>query len=77
MGKRIILFDQHHPDEPLEAEVEHWSATELSLTIPNKQVSFKLLRQNPESPFQGSLDGRNFVFNPTESAYAALFKTSF
>jgi hypothetical protein len=77
MGKRIILFDQHHPDEPLEAEVEHWSQTELTLTIPSTYVSFKLLRQNPESLFQESLDGRNFVFDPTESAYAALFKTSF
>ena len=74
MGKRIILFDEHRPDEPLEAEVEQSSPMELTLAIPSTQVRFKLHRQHIDLPFEGSLNGRNFQFDPGKSPFAALFE---
>jgi hypothetical protein len=38
MGKRIILLDEYHPDEAIEAEVEQSSSMELILTIPYTEV---------------------------------------
>lgn len=74
MGKRVVLFDQHHPNAPVEAEVEHSSPTELNLVIPNTQVRFKLCRRDRKSFFEGSLGRREFMFDPSNSAFAALFE---
>jgi hypothetical protein len=74
MGKRIILFAAHHPDEPLEVEIEQSSLMELSLSIPNTQVRFKLHRDDPETPFEGSLGGRDFIYDPSKPTFAALFE---
>jgi hypothetical protein len=70
VGKRIILLDEYHRDEPIEAEVERSSPTELILTIPNTEGRFKLRRHDPESPFKGSLGGRDFVLDPRKSGIA-------
>jgi hypothetical protein len=74
MSKRIILFDAYHPDEPLEAEIEQSSPTELCLAIPNTQVRFKLRRPDPDAAFEGSLGGRDFIFDPSKATFAALFE---
>jgi hypothetical protein len=65
MIKRVALFDEDHPDEPLEAEIEQSSSTELILTIPNTLVRFKLVRPDPKAPFEGSVGGRDFIFYPS------------
>ncbi len=74
MGKSIILFDPDRPNEPVEAIIEQSSLTELSLLIPDTPVRFKLHRPDPESAFEGSVDGRKFTFDPSKSAFAALFE---
>jgi hypothetical protein len=70
MGKRIILLDEYHPDEPIEAEVEQSSSTELILTIRNTEERFKLRRHRPESPFEGLLGGRDFILDPRKIEFA-------
>jgi len=71
MLERVFLFDEHHPDEPLEAEVEELSQTELIATVANTHIKFRLLRSTPELPFEGTLGGRDFVFNPTGTWFAS------
>lgn len=76
MATRIILFDAQHPEEPLEAQVELCSQMELSLSIPNTNVRFKVCRSNQEASFEGSVGGRDFIYDPSKSRFAALFETS-
>ncbi len=73
MGKRIILFNQTHPDEPFEAEVEQSTLTEMTLLIPNTQVRFKLSREEGQALFSGSLEGHQLFFDPSQPPFAALF----
>ena len=70
MGEHIILLEEYHPDEPVEAEVEQSSSVELILTIPDTEVRFKLRRHDPESPFEGSLGGRDFMLDPRKIEFA-------
>lgn len=72
MLERILLFDEHHPDEPLEVEVEELNQTELIVTVANTHVRFKLLRPAPQLPFEGSLGGRAFAFCPVEPCLAPI-----
>ena len=74
MGKRIILFDPSHPDEPLEAEIEKSNQKELMLLVPNTRVRFKLTRTDADAVFEGSLGGRDFIYDPSKATFAALFE---
>jgi hypothetical protein len=67
MGKLITLVDDTRPDEPLEAEVEHFDDSLLRVAVPNTHVRFELRRLNAETMFEGELGGRHFSFDPNSS----------
>jgi hypothetical protein len=60
-----MLVDVDHPDEPLEVEVEQCSQKLLLLAVPNTSVQFEMWRYNADSPFEGSLGGRYYIFDPS------------
>jgi hypothetical protein len=60
-------MDIDRPDEPLEAEIEELNGSVLVLSVPNSSVRFALRRRDKDSPFEGALGGRYFVFDPNES----------
>ncbi|MFY9626739.1 MAG: hypothetical protein WAK03_01115 [Methylocystis sp.] len=69
--QRITLVDVDRPDEPLEAETAHVSETALRLVVPNTAVEFELRRSDPNGPYEGSLGGRDYVFDPGARPSAA------
>ncbi|MBG0810111.1 hypothetical protein IY145_12055 [Methylosinus sp. H3A] len=64
MERRIKLTDIDRPDEPLEVEVEWIAGTTLRALVPNTSIRFELRRPNEEAPFEGTLGGRYFAFEP-------------
>lgn len=67
MDRRIKLTDTDRPDEPLEVEIERITETTLRVAVPNTIVRFDLRRQKEDGPFEGSLGGRYFTFDPNAS----------
>jgi hypothetical protein len=64
VSRVIVLIDADHPDEPLEVEVEQISQAVLSVAVPNTFVRFELRRRELDAPYEGSLGGRFFSFDP-------------
>jgi hypothetical protein len=64
VSRIIVLVDVDRPDEPLEVEVEQISQAVLSVIVPNTFIRFELRRRNRDAPFEGSLGGRYFMFDP-------------
>jgi hypothetical protein len=64
----IALVDVDRPDEPLEVQIEQVNQAVLSVAVPNTFVRFELRRRDRESPFEGSLGGRYFMFDPATLA---------
>lgn len=64
MSRIIVLVDVDRPDEPLEVEVEQISQAVLSVIVPNTFIRFELRRRERDAPFEGSLGGRYFMFDP-------------
>lgn len=64
MNRVIALVDVDRPDEPLEVEIEQINQAVLSVTVPNTFVRFELRRRDRDAPFEGSLGGRYFIFDP-------------
>ncbi len=64
MSRIIVLVDVDRPDEPLEVEVEQISQAVLSVIVPNTFIRFELRRRDRDAPFEGSLGGRYFMFDP-------------
>lgn len=61
---RISLIDVDRPSEPLEVDVQASNTRTLRVLVPNSLVIFELHRHDDESPFEGTLGGRYFSFNP-------------
>jgi hypothetical protein len=64
VSRRITLIDADRPEEPLEVEIVRLTATVLVVTVPGTSVSFELSRLDAETPFEGSLGGRQYRFTP-------------
>lgn len=64
MSRIVVLVDVDRPDEPLEVEVEQISQAVLSVIVPNTFIRFELRRRDRDAPFEGSLGGRYFMFDP-------------
>jgi hypothetical protein len=64
MERRIKLTDIDRPDEPLEVEIERLAETTLRVLVPNTVIRFELRRASEAAPFEGSLGGRSFAFDP-------------
>jgi hypothetical protein len=66
VSRVINLVDVDRPDEPLEVEVEQISQAILNVAVPNTFVRFELRRRDMETPYEGSLGGRFFMFDPAK-----------
>lgn len=64
MDRRITLTDVDRPDEPLVVEIERVTETTLRVVVPSTIVRFDLRRHREDLPFEGSLGGRSFSFDP-------------
>ncbi len=74
MGKTVILSDPDRPDEPVEATIEQSTLTELGLLVAQTSARLRLHRPNAEAAFEGWVDGRKFIFDPSKWPFAALFE---
>ncbi len=61
----ISLEDIDGSGKPLFVEIEEISETALELRIPETRIRFYLHRQEGQSHFDGCLNGRRFLFNPS------------
>ncbi len=68
MAEQIWLIDTDRPDEPLKVEIEAVDGVTLRLRVANTAVRFTLRRVNGNPYFQGSLGGRDFVYDPRITA---------
>jgi hypothetical protein len=66
MDRRIKLTDVDRPNDPLEVEIERVTETILRVLVPNTIVRFDMRRAREDAPFEGSLGGRYFLFDPNE-----------
>jgi len=73
MERRIKLTDIDRPGEPLEVEIERVGEATMRVMVPNTVIRFELRRQNEGAPFEGTLGGRYFTFDPEPAT--ALPKT--
>ncbi len=71
MAEEIWITDIDRPDEPLKAVVEAINGGVIRLRVSNTTVRFSLRRVNGNPYFQGSLGGRDFVFDPNKRKGAA------
>ncbi len=71
MAEEIWIRDIDRPNEPLKAEIEAINGSVLRLRVANTAVRFTLRRVNGNPYFEGSLGGRDFVFDPGNRNAAA------
>ncbi len=65
MTNYISLEDIDGPGKPIFAEIEELSETVLELRIPETRIRFYLHRQEGQRHFDGCLNGRRFLFDPS------------
>ncbi len=71
MAEEIWITDIDLPDEPVKAEVEAINGAVIRLRVANTTIRFSLRRVNGNPYSQGSLGGRDFVFDPNKRKGAA------
>ncbi len=66
MVEQVWLTDIDRPKDPLKAEIEAIGERVARLRVANTTVRFSLTRVNGNLYYQGSLGGRDFIFDPTK-----------